>query len=148
MTPILWALVAVAAVGLAYTLQFTSATLSFGRELSETDSATGFQDAITPPWQTNLALFVYVAAVAIVIAMWWQAGWLSALGAAVGILVGSSLVKLVLPKPSDPHYKKLIVQSMCSRYADYMRDGDVMRAEAMEHLLVKAGIDPDAFRRA
>lgn len=66
----LWLLVVVLAVGLAYTLQFSSATLAFGRELSGSTTTTGFQDAITPPWQTNLALTVYIGIAVVVISMW------------------------------------------------------------------------------
>ncbi len=143
MKTILWIFSVVMSFGFAYTMQFTAATLSIGRELSDTNSATGFQNAITPPWQTNLAIFVYIACVAVIVIMWWQIGWLSALGSAAVIFIGSLLTKIILPKPYSIHYRNLISQSMCSRYANYTRDGDDMRAQAMKQLLIKAGLQPD-----
>ena len=41
---------------LGYSLALTEATLAIGRSISDTDNPTGFQDEITPPWSTNLAL--------------------------------------------------------------------------------------------
>ena len=142
----LWILVAALTGAFAYTRQFTAATLSMGRALSGSGSKTGFQDAITPPWQTNFALTVYVGIAVVEGVMWWWLGWFSALAALAIIFVGSVLVKLVLPKPTGGHYQRLILQSMVARYADYVRDGDVLRADALKHLLVKAGIDPDAMQ--
>ena len=138
-----WLLAVIMAFALAYTMQFTAATLSMGRELSSADSPTGFQDAITPPWQSKLALLVYLSSVVVVGIIWWRLGWLSALGGAALILFGSSIAKLALPKPTGNHYRRLLMNYMISRYADYVRDGDVIRADAMKHLLIKAGIDPD-----
>lgn len=144
----LWLLVAVLAVGFAYTLQFSGATLAMGRELSGSTTTTGFQDAVTPPWQTNLALTVYIGIAVVVVIMWWQLGWVSALGALVAIFIGSSLARLALPKASGGHYRRLILQSMIARYANYVRDGDALRADAMKQLLTRAGMEPDAMRGA
>lgn len=143
-----WLLVAVLAVGLAYTLQFSSATLAFGRELSGSTTTTGFQDAITPPWQSCLALTVYIGIAVVVISMWWLLGWISALAGLGAVFIGSFVAKLVLPKSSGPHYRRLILQSMVARYANYVRDGDALRADAMKQLLIRAGVDPDAMRSA
>lgn len=140
----LWFLVVLLAVGFAYTLQFSCATLAMGRELSGSTTTTGFQDAITPPWQTNLTLAVYIAIAVVVVFAWWQLWWVSALGVLGVILIGSSLAKLALPKPSGRHYRGLILRSMIARYANYVRDGDTVRADAMKQLLTRAGIDPDS----
>lgn len=145
---ILWVLSILMAFGFAYTMQFTISTLTFGKELSDTDSATGFQDAITPPWQTNLALVTYFCCAVVVGVMWWFFGWASALGSAAIIFFGSSIAKLFLPKPTGNHYKKLIIQSMCSRYAGFIKSGDPVRADAMKQLLIKAGINPDEMQSA
>ena len=147
---VLWLLVAALTVGFAYTMQFTAATLSMGKELGNaltgTSTKTGVQDAVTPPWQTNLVLTVYAGIAVVEGVMWWWLGWVSALVALAAMLPGASVVKLVLPKPSGSHYRRLILQSMMNRYANYVRDGDVMRADAMKHLLVLAGFDPDVMR--
>lgn len=145
MADLLWGLTVVIAFPLAYSLVFSSITLSMGKELSGTESSRGFQDAITPPWQTNLGLVVFGACAVVVGLMWWEAGFLSAIGSVVLMAFVSSIARLVLPKPTGNHYRNLIIQSMISRYANYVRDGDSMRAEAMKHLLVKAGFDPERF---
>jgi hypothetical protein len=145
---VLWLVAVAFAFGFAYTMQFSGVTLQFGRALAGEDSGTGYQDAITPPWQTKLALIVYLGSFTIIGAIWWKLGWASGLGALALILVGSSLAKIVLPKPAGPHYKNLIMQSMCSRYADFVTNGDSMRADAMKELLVRAGINPDAMKSA
>jgi hypothetical protein len=144
---VLWMLVAALTIAFAYTMQFSAATLSMGKALSGSGSKTGFQDAITPRWQTNFALTVYVGIAVSGGVMWWWLGWVSALAALAIIFVGSLLVKLVLPKPSGGHYQRLILQSMAARYAKYVRDGDVLRTDAMKQMLVKAGIDPEEPRR-
>ena len=140
----LWLFAGLIAFFFAYNMHFTQATLSFGQELAETSSGTGFQDAITPPWQTNFAMFSYIGVVAAIVTIWWQLGWLSGLGAIALILIGGGIVGVLLPDKDSPHFRKLIIGSMIARYADYARDGDQMRAESMKDLLVRAGIDPDA----
>ena len=72
MNILLWILAGVVAIAFAYSMQFTQATLSFGRSLAETELGTGVQDAITPPWQTNLAMITYMSFAAVVAVMWWQ----------------------------------------------------------------------------
>lgn len=169
MDAILWLLAVILAFAFAYIMQFTgatlsmgrelflgrewtdfdadftAATLSMGRELSGTPSPTGFQDAITPPWLTKLTLVVYFGCALVIGFMWWYLGWQSSLGGAAVIFFGGGIAKLLLPKPTGAHYKHLIISSMSSRYADYVRDSDNIRAEAMKHLLAKAGTDVDAL---
>jgi len=140
---ILWVLAVVMAFAFAYALLFTASTHAIGVELSDTDSGTGFQDAITPPWQSNLAIITYVGCLVVVAIMWWQFGWKSGIGSLAVIFFGSMLAKRLLPKPGSNHYRYLIMHSMSNRYADYVRNGDVTRAEAMKYLLVKYGINPD-----
>jgi cation transporter-like permease len=80
--------------------------------------------------------------------MWWRIGWSSALAGMVAIFVGSLVAGFIVPQAPGGHYQRLILQSMIARYANYVRDGDVLRAEAMKQLLTRAGIDPDAMRSA
>lgn len=146
---------------------FTAATLAMGREISEmletmrlsevegltdtvagliaTGSSTGFQDAITPSWLTKLSFVVYLGCIVVIGLIWWQLGWLSALGCVAVIWLGGRIAMVVLPKPTGTHYKHLIMNDMHSRYADYVRDGDTIRVDAMKYLLAKAEIDVDAI---
>lgn len=139
----LWILCVIMAFAFAYMMQLYSATLALGRELADFSSKTGFQEAVAPPWEAYLMLAVQVVSVAVIGIMWWQLGGLSALGGAAVIFFGASLTKRLLPKPTSAHYIDFITRSMLWRYADYVRDGDTLRASAMKQLLVKAGFDPE-----
>ncbi len=149
---------------------FTAATLAMTREISErldamrslevegllsdnvaglvgTGSSTGFQDAITPSWLPKFSLVVNLGCGVAVGLIWWHLGWLSALGCVAVIWFGGRIAKLVLPKPAGTYYKRLIINDMHSRYADHVRNGDIIRAEAMKDLLARAGVDMDAMRK-
>lgn len=145
MTIVLWIIVGMVTVAFAYSMRFTQATLSLGRILADTEVGTGVQDAVTPPWQTNLVMTAYIGVAAVVGVMWWHTGWGSGLGALALILFGGGAVGAAFPDKDAPHFRNLILRSMISRYADYVRDGDLMRAEAMKDLLTKAGVDPNNF---
>lgn len=137
----LGAAVAVAAA-LAYELKFTQATLVLGRELfgGGGPSGTGYQDAITPPRSTVIAMCVYALSLIVLVWAFVSFGFLKGAGLALGFIVGVGFIQALLPAPTSPHYRNLIIGSMCRRYADFVRDGDRMRADAMADLLQKAGI--------
>ena len=56
MEDLLWGAVLISTIALAYSLQFTRATLAVGLELSSTKTDTGFQNAVTPPWEVAFSL--------------------------------------------------------------------------------------------
>jgi hypothetical protein len=66
MNVLLWISILAVLLPLAYSLRFTEATLLFGRALSETNSGTGFQAAISPPWETYFGLLIYGITLAVV----------------------------------------------------------------------------------
>ena len=148
MTVALWLIAVALAFGFAYTMEFGASTLAMGRELSGESTGTGYQDAITPPWYTKAAMCVYVGALVLFGVMAWQVGWGSALGSLGVIFFGAMIAKRLLPRAGSPHFVNQIVRSMLSRYADYVRDGDTLRAEAMKGLLDAAGLSPDQQTRA
>ena len=124
-----------------YSLRFASATNAIGKSISGTDSPRGFQDAITPPWSTNLALFSYAASIGAVSYGWYEYGWLTGLGIILGFLFLVAINQgILLPKSDSEHYRRLILSSMGNRYADYMKSGDQIRGSLMGHLLKKLGI--------
>ena len=161
---VLWILASIISFPVAYVMQFQKATLCMGRELvlgmkwtdlspdfdlavhrmgknlSDTPMPRGLQDAVTPPYKTALDLIVYLCCAVIIGLIWWHFGWQSSIAGGVLILFfGRWIAVLFLPKPEGPHYRNLIIQSMCSRYANCIRDGDIVRAKALKGLLVKAG---------
>ncbi len=125
---------------LGYSLAFNGATLAIGKTISDTDSPTGFQDAVTPPWSTNLALVSYAMSIGVVGYGWYQYGWLTGIGLTVAFFLVVVINKVVLlPKSESDHFKRLILHSMMNRYADFIKSGDSMRASAMAALLEKLG---------
>ena len=124
---LLWVLAGSVAIAFAYSMQFTQATLSYGRSLAETEFGTGLQDAITPPWQMNLAMITYISFAAIVGVMWWQIGWGSGLGALALIVFGGAVIGAVLPGKDSPHFRNLIHQSMVARLRAWHQTVDANR---------------------
>jgi len=140
MNALLWIANIACAAGFAYSATFSGATLAFGRALSSTNSNTGYQDAVTPPWSANLTVLVYGACIAVIGESWWAFGTFRGCAATFVILAGAIAFRRMIPQEDSIHFKTLIIQSMVSRYADYVRDNDKVRAAAMKDLLDKAGV--------
>ena len=68
----------------------------FGKALSNTDSKTGLQDAVTPPWDTAVAMAIYAGIVVAVPLTWWLSGWQLALASLAIILLGGALLKALV----------------------------------------------------
>jgi hypothetical protein len=129
---------------LGYSLQFTEATLLLGRSLSDSGSRTGFQNAITPPWEAKLSLVIYGLGLILVGLSWYEFGIGRAFLCVIALFVGLLIGRQLLPKPDSPHFKTIIVRSMSNRYADYVRAGDRIRGDLMKMLLQKAGVSVGA----
>lgn len=129
-------------LALGYILAFTSTTLIIGRSLSDTDTTTGtgYQDAITPPLLSKLAIVVYIICVAGLIFGFWRFGLFIGFGIIIGFFFVVALNKvLILPKSDSEHFRNIIIRSMIKRHADYLRDNDTIRASAIGQLLDKLG---------
>jgi hypothetical protein len=136
----------VLSLALGYDLSFTHSTLTMGRSLSDAGTATGYQDAITPPQFSSVALLVYAVCIASVIYGIWTFGWLVGSGAAVGLLIAARInMAFILPKSTGDHFRKIIIHSMINRHADYLKTGDILRASVMAELLEKAGVPVTEF---
>src|SRR5882724_437876 len=94
---------------LGYELQFTAATLSFGRSLSDSNTGTGFQAAITPPWEAKVGLVIYGLTLALVGISWYEFGIVRALLSVAILFVGLLFVRWLLPSPESAHFKALII---------------------------------------
>jgi hypothetical protein len=141
----LWISVLVLALAIAYTSHFSGATLAFGRALSDTSSGTGYQDAVTPPWSANYGFVVYGLTLAMLALSWCEFGFGRAVLSLIAVFMAALLFRRILPGENSQHFKTLIIQSMSRRYADYVRDGDPVRAAAMKELLLKAGVPPEVL---
>jgi hypothetical protein len=117
-----------------------------GRALSDAGTKTGFQDAITPPWQSNLALTAYLSVPTLLGVAWWLDGFVTAFLVLITIAGATIAWGFLLPRPGTEHYQRMILGSMSRRYANFVKAGDTVRADAMKMLLRRAGIDPDSMR--
>ena len=90
----------VVSVAFAYELRFTEATLHFGRSISKIQEGRGFQDAVTPPYSTNLAIVTYVAVALVLGFGFYLYGiWLGLAVVALFYLIVLIARLLLIPKP-------------------------------------------------
>jgi len=137
-------------VGLAfaYELRFTEATLHMGRALSGSGSKSAFQDAITPPLSSYLAFGVYGLSITVIVFGCFQHSlWIGRLALIIFYVIVLLNRVFLLPKPASPHFRNIIIRSMIGRHANYLRDGDKLRAGAMADLLQRAGVPIDELVR-
>jgi hypothetical protein len=129
---------AAAVLGLIYRYQLglVSACKTVGVQISSSGTKTGFQDAITPPVSSNLMFLMWALIIALLIYAVFGFGWHTFGIAAAMFLVASLLAGVsFVPKPDSSHYVRLIYISMINRYADYVKTGDKIRADAMKELI-------------
>jgi hypothetical protein len=119
-----------------YQLGMTQACKVIGVEISDSGSNTGFQNAITPPSSTNLTLITWFVIAALLIYSvvafdWGVFGIALATFGVVSVIVGSAVV----PKADSTYFLFRVYRSMANRYADFPKNGDSVRAEAMKELI-------------
>lgn len=132
----MYGMIAVLAVLFRYFLALSNACLVIGKSISDVESRTGFQDAITPPMSTNVTFMTWIGIAGVLGYTVYEFGWGTAgialaIFAFVSILVGAMLV----PGPESPHFVRLIYGSMVRRYANFEREGDHLRSAAMKDLI-------------
>lgn len=130
----------IAALGILfrYNLGLTQSCKVVGKSISDDDTTTGFQDAITPPESTTIALVTWAA---IVVALgytifqfgWWAGGVAFAVFLVVSALAGVTCI----PKPESSHYLGRIYRAIVDRYTDFQENGDTMHAAGMKLLIMK-----------
>jgi len=140
-----WILLYVTSLLFAYETRFTEATLMLGRSISTPEflkiAPTGLQDAITPPHFARLAFAMYLLVIIIVGFGFYEHGLLRGLLFLVVFLFFTLLNwRFLTPKPDGSLYRNLILRSMISRHADYVKNGDSVRADAMAEMLETAGL--------
>lgn len=127
---------------LAYVVVFNEAAKIISIPLSG-DGSDIYHASILPPSYANWAIVVYVTTAASIAYGFWKFGWGDGIFAFIGTFFAMSFNKArLLPKLGSQHYRGIVTHSMISRYADYVRDGDQLRASAMGDLLEKMGFPP------
>lgn len=138
---VLWVSVFILSLALAYAIVFSEVTLALGNALSGEPVGRGYQDAVTPPWQTWFSLLVYLLTFMVIALSWYEFGFARAVNTTTVLFAGTLVWRRVLPEGHSTHYLKLIVTSMAHRYANCVRSGDRVRAVVMAELLGKMGLD-------
>jgi hypothetical protein len=119
-----------------YDLRLMEACKIIGVQISSGASETGFQEAIAPPSSTHLAIVTWALIVALLLSALFVFGW-----SKFGVVAGTFLVMCIvsgasfIPKPDSPYYVRVIYRSMVNRYADYEKQGDRVRSDAMKKLI-------------
>ena len=121
-----------------YNLGMTQSCKIIGVALSDSDSATGFQDAITPPSSTNRTLITWVLIIGLLIATAYEFGWES-FGISIAIFLITSIIAgaVILPKPDSKHYAVRMFTSLKERHSKFEQSGDLVRAKATKEIIDK-----------
>ena len=128
-------------IALGYELRFTEATLRLGRALAKTQQGQGYQNAITPPASSIIGMVIYVLSITVLGWGFYAYGVPAGFAVALGFILMVILNRmLLLPNPESEHFRKIIIDSMVRRHADYVRKGDQSRASVIAELLEKAGV--------
>ena len=131
------AYIAAAVLGVAfrYALRLTEACLFVGKAISDSESKTGFQDAVSPPIWTPITFAIWGGMIALIGWSFWSLGWVNGLIVIV-ILFGTSSIagRTVIPRADAPYWVKMIYASMARRVAAYRKANDHMRADAGQDL--------------
>ena len=127
-----------------FDLDFRDFNKKVGLELSDTKMGTGFQDAITPPKLNWLSYVVYFVLIATLITAYFDRGGFKTVLICLGIIflfppIAGVLIleKLKFKKKLDKIYLRILLHSMINRHADYVKNNDTIRADAMKGLLNK-----------
>lgn len=111
-----------------------------------------YQNTLTPPWLTNATIVAWVALIAVVAWIWYLKGWQQGVGALVAAVLLPAVFQVLLPpRRGSGVFVRHAFHTMINRQADYERDGDKARAQAMaanvEILLATRPELLDAFRQ-
>ena len=132
----IFAALAASAVWFRWDMGLGEACRVVGLKISENKAGPGLQDAITPPSRANIALCLWAAILGVFVFLGVMFGiWTAAKGFAIFASVSVFVGVLFVPKPESSHYLKIIYGSMLNRHADFVRDNDTVRAEAIQGLI-------------
>lgn len=106
-----------------------------GKAISDTDSKTRFQDAVTPPILTTITMAVRALSAALIGWAFWSFGVATGFYIIIVFWIVSIIAGVMfVPKSDSAHWVKMIYVSRSRRVADDRKAGDNMRADAAESL--------------
>ena len=135
----LWAILVVVSPIAAFMTFHTQVTLAYGRAIASKDSLDlnprGLQDSLTNPKYNWLFFFIHLLRILIVIGLFYIGGALHGVSSIVVIFIISYVLqKKIFPAPHNKYWAFGLVRSLANREANYRRDGDLMRADAIKDI--------------
>lgn len=121
----------------AYFGRFSEATLFYGKKISGTDSETGYQDAITPPWTVGLTIVSMLLPIIMLLYIWYLYDWIVVVMTVAFFIFSVAAIRIVLPKKDGEYFKVLILKSLNTRYDKFISISDDNRASASKVLIDK-----------
>ena len=121
----------------AYFGRFSEATLFYGNKISDTDSKTGYQDAITPPWTVGLTIASMLLPIIMLFYIWYSYDWVAVVMTIVFFMFTVTMIRITLPKKDGKYFKSLILKSLNTRYDKFVSNEDNSRAFASKALIDK-----------
>ena len=123
-------------------LGFVNYTKSLGLELSNEKNGTGYQNAITPPLFPVIASTIYGLSLLVIIFGFYQYSLTTGfiylgLYLLTLIIVGATLFKPNSLSPLAKTFYHIVLNSMINRYANFKKNNDEVRAEAIKIVLEK-----------
>ena len=123
-------------------LGFVNYTKSLGLELSNEKVGTGYQNAITPPLFPVIASTIYGLSLFFIISGFFKSALTTGfiylgLYLLTLILVGATLFKPNSLSPLAKPFYYIVLSSMVNRYANYKKENDEVRAQAIGVVLEK-----------
>ena len=123
-------------------LGFVNYTKSLGLELSNEKDGTGYQNAITPPLFPLIASIIYGLSLFVIFFGFFQYSFTTGfiylgLYLLTLIVVGATLFKPNSLSPLAKPFYYVVLNSMVNRYANYKKNNDEVRANAIEIVLEK-----------
>ena len=123
-------------------LGFVNYTKSLGLELSNEKVGTGYQNAITPPLFPVIASTIYGLSLFFIISGFFKSALTTGfiylgLYLLTLILVGATLFKPNSLSPLAKPFYHIVLSSMVNRYANYKKENDEVRAQAIGVVLEK-----------
>ena len=124
----------IAAIPFRLDIGFRNFNKEIGLELSSSKMGTGYQDAITPPKLNYVSYVFWPLNLFIIFAGFADFGVVGFI--ILGIFILSNVLTgiFILPK-LDRFFLRILFRSMTNRHADYVRDGDDIRADAIKGIL-------------
>jgi hypothetical protein len=120
----------------AYTMAMQGTTLAIGRLLAGERKGTGVQDAITPRSQTIRNIVMFCLTVFLFIITTYSYRWYYGLTAVVvGPFLGLISGQVFGLRAGSKQLVIAVLRDMVKRYDIYRRQGDQMRANAMQDLI-------------